>query len=106
MTIISYGIESVKYNCRCLVQSVHLCCIYNVFYFTDRISSYVTSNAAGSHHSLPPSHGGFDQAESHTIVLSDSDTQDNIEDYSPCDSEVSEHTEMQSEETAASLHNE
>ena len=49
-----------------------------MFYFTDRISSSVTSNAAGSHHSLPPSHGGFDQAESHTIVLSDSDTQDSI----------------------------
>ena len=92
-------------------QSVHLCCSYRTFCFTDRESSSVTSNAVGSHHSLPLSRGSFDRAESHsdTIVLSDSDTQDSIEDYSPCDSEVSEHTgeaEMQSEESPALLHNE
>ena len=82
-----------------------------MFYFITgtRESSSVTSNAAVSHNLLPPSHGGFDQAESHTIVLSDSDTQDSTEDYppSPCDSEVCEHTgeiEMQCEETATLLH--
>ena len=57
---------------------------------TDRESSSVTSNGIESHYLLPLSHGSFDRAESHsdTIVLSDSDIQDSIEDYSPCDSEV------------------
>ena len=74
------------------------------FYFiADRDSN--TANA-GSSNDLPSvAHGGFDQVESLSIALSDSDSQECIEDdYAPGYTEVGEHTgesesPIQSEET-------